>query len=201
MALPLIGALIVRLAAGYAIRRAGMQLAKRQLKKKIDDAIRKANQKLRKEAEERAKRCPDCKPLKDPCRSLKKGDPDGNGDYRGGSHNGTRGRGAEGIESNHMPSADASRGAGGPSRANGPAIQMDRADHQRTQSHGNSREARDYRAQQSEHIRNGNLEEAFSMDVANILDLAGQGVDVSKYMDAIAEAAAYLACLKKHKLA
>jgi len=49
-------------------------------------------------------------------------------------------------------------------------------------------------------IASGKIEKAFAMDVADVMRIAAEGGNVEKYMDAIAEAAAYLWCLKKHGL-
>jgi hypothetical protein len=188
---------LAKMAAKRAAARLAQQYVKKQLKKKIDDAIKKAAEKLKKAAEDRAKNCKTCKPDPDPCRALKKGDPDGSGTYRGGSYGGTRGQGALGRDSNHMPADSAS-----PMRkSQGPSIQMERGDHGNTRSYGGGTAADNYRLRQERLIEAGKMEEAFAMDVADVMRIAAEGGDVTKYADAIAEAAAYLWCLKKHGLA
>lgn len=66
--------------------------------------------------------------------------------------------------------------------ADGPAIVMEKGDHQETASWGNSREAREYRAKQAELVKQGKFEEAMQMDIDDIHDKFG-----SKYDDAIAQ--------------
>ncbi len=209
MPFPIVGIIVgaaVRALGGAAVRAGAAAVARRQiqrtLRRKIDDAIKAAEKKLKKAKEDRDKNCKNCGPDKDPCKALKKGDPDGGGDHRGGSYGGTNGQGHRGVESNHAPANSASRDAGGPSRSQGPSIQMDRADHQRTMSHGNQGSAAQaYRDQQADLIRGGRIEEAFAMDVADVMRIAAEIGDPLKYADAIAEAAAYLWCMKKHGLA
>jgi hypothetical protein len=100
-----------------------------------------------------------------------------------------------------MPSSDANSGAAGLSKNRGPAIQMDKTDHQKTKSWGSNRENKRYRRKQESLIDKGRIEEAFAMDVADVMRIAAEGGNVDKYIDAIAEAAAYLWCMKKHGLA
>jgi hypothetical protein len=208
MAAPIV-AIIVRVAiaklAQVAAKRAAVKAAqaavRKQLKKRIDDAIRKAQEQLKKEARDRKEKCPSCDEPKNPCKSLRKGDPDGSSPYKGGSYGGTKGQSGKGYESNHMPSNDANSGAAGLSKNQGPAIQMDKADHQRTKSWGSSDAADEYRRKQESLIGKGRIEEAFAMDVADVMRIAAERGNVDKYIDAIAEAAAYLWCMKKNGLA
>lgn len=188
---------LAKMAAKRAAAKLAQEYVKKQLKKKIADAIKKAGEKLKRAAEDRAKNCKSCGPDRDPCRVLKKGDPDGKGDFRGGSYGGTKGQGALNRDSNHMP-ADA---ASPLRKSQGPSIQMDKADHAKTRSYGSSTDARDHRTAQRDTIRHEGIEEAFAMDVADVMRIATEGGDVSKYADAIAEAAAYLWCLRKHGFA
>jgi hypothetical protein len=187
-------------AAKRAAVKAAQAAVRKQLKKKIDDAIRKAQEQLKKEARDRKEKCPSCDEPKNPCKSLRKGDPDGSSPYKGGSYGGTKGQSGKGYESNHMPSSDANSGAAGLSKNRGPAIQMDKADHQKTKSWGRQGDAENWRLTQEGLIASGKIEKAFAMDVADVMRIAAEGGNVEKYMDAIAEAAAYLWCLKKHGL-
>ena len=50
----------------------------------------------------------------------------------------------------------------------GPAVIMDKKDHRRTASWGNSREAQDYRSKQKEMINRGNFEGAMDMDAQDV---------------------------------
>jgi hypothetical protein len=81
-------------------------------------------------------------------------------------------------EIHHMPA----NSVNGLETADGPAIVMEKGDHQETASWGNSREAREYRARQAELVKQGKFEEAMQMDIDDIHDKFG-----SKYDDAIAQ--------------
>jgi hypothetical protein len=162
----------------------GRGVVTRQLRKKIIDAARKADAQLKKEAAERVKNCPSCKARKNPCRSLRGGNPKGAGPYRGGSYAGTR---KSGFESNHMPPKSVSP----LSEARGPAIRMDPADHRKLKSTGAGNTSRHFRQDQEMLIAGGRFNEAFGMEAADVIGKFG-----SKYNDAIAEATAYLACLE-----
>lgn len=86
-------------------------------------------------------------------------------------------------EVHHMPADSASP----IERNDGPAIKMEKEDHRQTASCGNSREAREYRAQQQELIEQGKFREALQMDIDDIRDKFGD-----KYDDAIAEMLEYV---------
>ena len=64
---------------------------------------------------------------------------------------------------------------------------MEKEDHRQTASCGNSREAREYRAQQQKLIEQGEFREALQMDIDDIRDKFGD-----KYDDAIAEMLKYV---------
>lgn len=85
-------------------------------------------------------------------------------------------------EVHHMPANEAN----GLETYDGPAIVMDKEDHRRTASCGNSLEAREYRAKQAELIKEGKFEEAMQMDIDDIHEKFGD-----KYDDAIAEMKEY----------
>jgi hypothetical protein len=53
-------------------------------------------------------------------------------------------------EVHHMPSDDANKKAGGPSRRQGPAIWMYEGQHRKTRSYGGGRAGEDYRSKQQD---------------------------------------------------
>ena len=52
----------------------------------------------------------------------------------------------------------------------GPAIKMDKLDHQKTASWGNSIEAREYRKMQQELVESGKFKKALELDIEDIID-------------------------------
>lgn len=90
------------------------------------------------------------------------------------------------YEIHHMPADSASP----LERGDGPAIRMEKDDHRKTASCGNSKEAREYRAEQRELIAEGKFREALQMDIDDIREKFG-----SKYDKAIGEMETYV-----HKL-
>lgn len=86
-------------------------------------------------------------------------------------------------EVHHMPADSASL----LERNDGPAIKMEKQDHRQTASCGSSREAREYRAQQRELIKQGKFRDALQMDIDDIHDKLGD-----KYDNAIAEMLGYV---------
>ena len=95
---------------------------------------------------------------------------------------------AENKEVHHMPADSVSP----LERNDGPAIEMDKEDHRQTASCGNSREAREYRAEQRAKIENGDFDGAFQMDVDDLHDKFGD-----KYDDQIEQAKEYKEKLKQ----
>lgn len=95
---------------------------------------------------------------------------------------------SEGKEVHHMPADSASF----LETKDGPTIIMDKEDHEKTASWGNSKEARAYCAKQKEYIEAGKFREAFDMDVKDIQNKFGD-----KYDSAIEQARAYLDKLEK----
>jgi hypothetical protein len=156
----------------------------------VADQIDKANQRAKDESRDAAPSniCQRCQ--NNPCAALAGGVPGTK--YKGGAHAIMKGPVGDGLDSHHMPSADAS--APFP-RDMGPAIKMDPEDYRETASYGSSPAAVRYRATQRKLIQNGNFTAAFAMDVADIRSQFG-----SKYDGAIAQATAYMQCLKKHGL-
>lgn len=91
-------------------------------------------------------------------------------------------------EVHHMPADSASD----LERKDGPAIAMDYNDHQQTASCGSSREAKEYRAQQQELIKEGKFREALQMDIDDIHDKFRD-----KYNDAISQMLDYVEKLEE----
>ena len=94
----------------------------------------------------------------------------------------------EQYEIHHMPADSASN----LDRNDGPAIKMEKEDHRKTASCGNSIEAREYRQRQREFIENGKFKEACQMDIDDIKEKFGD-----KYDNAIAEMNQYIKQLEK----
>ena len=107
--------------------------------------------------------------------------------YSGGAY-GKLDRGAT-IERHHMPADSISQ----ISRARGPAIHMDKADHARTSSYGNSAAAQAYRAELEALIEQGRFRDAMAREIMDVRSIAG-----AKYNQAMremldyAESAGYL---------
>lgn len=80
----------------------------------------------------------------------------------GGPHSEVQG--VAGNESHHMPANSVSS----LSKNKGPAISMRKNDHKETASWGSSRDARAYRAEQAERIKNGDFRGAQNMDIEDI---------------------------------
>lgn len=111
------------------------------------------------------------------------------GEKLGGSYNDVFREGeGDKYEVHHMPSDSSSY----LERGDGPAIKMEKADHQKTASWGTSREAREYRAKQRELIEQGKFEEAVQMDIDDIHEKFGD-----KYDDGIEQMKEYIEQLKQ----
>lgn len=78
------------------------------------------------------------------------------------------------------------------SRSDGPSIIMDKEDHRRTASCGNSNEAKAYRMKQKEYIGKGQFDKAVKMDIEDIKSKFG-----NKYDKQIDEMKEYLNKLRK----
>lgn len=90
-------------------------------------------------------------------------------------------------ECHHMPSRDALEKSGSGISANdGSAIKMDKTDHKKTASFGNSPGAAEYRAKQAQLINEGKFGEAFEMDAIDI-----ESKFPGKYTEAISQAREY----------
>ena len=86
------------------------------------------------------------------------------------------------YEIHHMPANNIN----GLETNDGPAIRMDKEDHRETASCGNSKEAREYRAEQARLIESGDFEGAMQMDIDDIHSKFGD-----KYDEAIEQAVEY----------
>ena len=116
-------------------------------------------------------------------------DVDEMGDPKGGSYKDVfkEGEGDQ-YEVHHMPADSVSP----LERGDGPAIKMEKEDHQQTASYGNSKEAREYRAKQKELIENGKFDEAVQMDIDDIRskfdDKHDEGISqMLEYLDKLKE--------------
>ena len=110
---------------------------------------------------------------------------------QGGAHGFMKGPVGDGLESHHMPAASVSPLP----RDMGPAIRMSPADHASTASHASQPGGAAYRAAQGRLIQSGNFAGAFAMDVADVRAKFGNKYDVG-----IAEATAYMECLRRNGL-
>ena len=96
--------------------------------------------------------------------------------FIGGKHNDTKEPPNDKRDSHHCPAQGCYKDA--PiSSADGPAIQMEPADHKQTQSWGNSKEAQNYRDEQRRLLSEGKLEEAIQMDIDDIRSQFGDKYD------------------------
>uniref|UniRef100_UPI0039062BBC RHS repeat-associated core domain-containing protein n=1 Tax=Pseudomonas sp. KCJK9044 TaxID=3344562 RepID=UPI0039062BBC len=122
------------------------------------------------------------------CDRMKKGDPDGKGNFRGGSYGGTTTRG---VESHHMPADSVSP----IKRSQGPAIQMDPSDHARTSSHGRQGNAgKAYRAEIQQMINSENMRGTMAMEIRDVRRVASESGQPRKYNVAMQEVLAYSKC-------
>lgn len=135
------------------------------------------------------------KNTRNPCAHLAKGNPNGEGPYRGGSYDGTKGAG-EDRESDHIPAKSVSPLGEGRS----PAISKDKPDHRIAMSTGSGRDAKQWRKEQQRLIDAGRYRDATAMDYRDTRRVARQTGDPRKYNEALMERSAYHRCLEKHGL-
>lgn len=188
---------------GYKLYKASTQIKRAKELKDLKDKAEQL-QKLKKtqEAADKAakakKKCTgDCnKPKKNPCAHLAKGNKKGVGPFRGGSYDGTKGVGARGMESNHIPPKSVSPLSPGKS----PAIQMDYPDHRIARSTGSGKRAEQWRARQQDLINQGKYRDAAAMDYKDAREVARKAGDPKKYNEALRERSEYQKCLEKHGL-
>ncbi len=129
-----------------------------------------------------------------PCDHLRQGN--GKGPYRGGAHGKTSQPRGDGKESHHMPADDVSPLP----RNEGPAIQMDPADHKDTSSSGSSRDAVRYRQMIERLLKDGKWRAAMSLEIDDIRSIAKSTGDPRKYNEAMLEMLEYFKCLEKNGL-
>ena len=94
-------------------------------------------------------------------------------DFAGGAYKNLTGNSAKGLECHHCPANSVSP----LSKSDGPAIQMEKGDHQMTASWGSSKDAHAYRTRQSEMIKDGDFKGAQQMDVNDIQSKFGDKYD------------------------
>lgn len=96
--------------------------------------------------------------------------------YRGGAYG--KLESVAGLEKHHMPADSISPF----SRAKGPSIQMDKADHALTSSYGSSNAAREYREGVKDMLDAGRWRDAMAQEIRDVRAIAG-----AKYNSAIRE--------------
>ncbi|MCI6186364.1 MAG: hypothetical protein MR739_04205 [Spirochaetia bacterium] len=95
-------------------------------------------------------------------------------------------------EKHHMPAWEAMGETTKVEYTDCPALAMEVEDHRQTASWGNSLDAREYRAKQTELIKQGNFREALQMDIDDIHEKFGD-----KYDEGIAQMLEYVGKLEK----
>ncbi len=94
--------------------------------------------------------------------------------YRGGAHRDTKGPKGDGLESHHMPDRHADPAV---HPDDGPAIQMDVADHAKTSSNpkrSGPGPAFDYRAKTAEMVKDGKYREAMAREIRDVRRAASE---------------------------
>ncbi len=175
--------------ASKVVKKVPGAAAKLNKTKKAADKTPKAKQKCTGD-------CNKPKKKRNPCLHLAKGNKNGKGRYRGGSYNGTKGVGDQGMESNHIPPKSVSPMGQGPS----PSIQMDYPDHRIARSTGSGKRAEQWRAKQQDLINQGKYRDATAMDYKDTRRVARKAGDPKKYNEAMKERSEYQKCLEKHGL-
>ncbi len=127
-----------------------------------------------------------------PCDCLKKGNPEGEGPYRGGSKGGVS---RPSIEGHHMPADAVTKSQDGyVGYRDGPAIAMDPTDHAATSSYKNSAAAQQYRDKLSTMIASGNYRGAMATEILDVRRVACSAGDPTKYNEAMGEMLSYAKC-------
>jgi hypothetical protein len=104
--------------------------------------------------------------------------------YSGGAHRETSQPTGDGLDSHHCPAKNCYQDA--PiSSIDGPAVQMDPADHRRTSSYGSGAEAQACRTEQQRLLNEGRLQDAIQMDVDDIRRIEVEIGQPGKYDTAI----------------
>lgn len=109
----------------------------------------------------------------------------GSSEYRGGPHSQTKQPVGDGLESHHLPADSVSPIP----REQGPAIQMDPADHRATSSHGTQgADGFEYRAEVERLINDGRMRDAMALEVNDVRRAAREvSGDQTKYNEALQE--------------
>lgn len=112
------------------------------------------------------------------------------GPYRGGPHSQTKQPVNDGLDSHHMPDRNADPRV---SASDGPAIQMDPADHAVTSSNGrNGRAGAIYRAETADMISQGRYRDAMAREIRDVRNAAAKASgDRTKYNEAVKEMLEY----------
>ena len=130
-----------------------------------------------------------------PCDHLRKGS--GEGPYRGGAHGQVSKPTGDQKDSHHMPADDASP----LQRNDGPAIQMDSADHRRTSSNGNQGlKGVQYRTKIAANLSEEKWRKAMAVEIKDIRKIARKIGNPKKYNEAMLEMMEYFKCLEKNDL-
>lgn len=183
-------------AAKEVTEKATEKAAKEKLEKEAAEKL--AREKAEKEAAGKAEKKEGDTQVKKkeagPCDHLRQGK--GKGPYRGGAHSKTSKPANDGKDSHHMPADDVS-----PLKRNdGPAIQMDPADHKLTSSNGSSREAIQYRQMIENLLKDGKWRDALAIEIKDVRQIAKELGNPKKYNEATLEMLEYFKCLEKNSL-
>jgi RHS repeat-associated protein len=107
------------------------------------------------------------------------------GAYRGGPHSATKGPKGDGLESHHMPDRNANPAV---SADKGPAIQMDKVDHEATSSWGSSKPATKWKSETADMVANGEYRKAMCREIRDVRRAAHEASgDRTKYNQATQE--------------
>ncbi|MBV6498764.1 MAG: hypothetical protein CJBNEKGG_00992 [Prosthecobacter sp.] len=106
------------------------------------------------------------------------------GDFRGGAHRDTQKPIGDNRDSHHMPA----KSVNGIDEMDGPAIQMDKVDHEATSSWGRSHEANAYRGEIKSMIDGGDMRKAMATEIRDVRRAAQEvSGDRTKYNGAMRE--------------
>jgi hypothetical protein len=108
-------------------------------------------------------------------------------EFRGGSHRDMTKPKGDGLDSHHMP-ADSVNGI---PKTDGPAIQMDKADHKKTSSYGGGDEADTYRREIKNMIDGGDMRKAMATEIYDVRRVAKEVGNPRKYNGAMRQMMEY----------
>jgi hypothetical protein len=184
--------------AGTLVGKAGKQVAKAAAEKVAKEAAgKKAKQEAGEAAAAGVKKGDGVKVKgkgKGPCDHLKKGS--GKGPYRGGAHSQASKPKNDGKDSHHMPADDVSPLP----RKDGPAIQMDPADHRETLSNGSGIENKQFRKMIEGLLNKREWRKALALEIRDVRKIAREAGDPRKYNEAMKEMLEYFKCLEANGL-